>query len=318
MKIDYFKDIALRSSADFADKLSAMKAEHAKELIAGSVSGMANQSVCHPFDTIRTRLQMKPELRGPLDCTIQIVRYEGVAGFYKGFAAPFFAQAVYKSILFSVNSFAQKTLDRYEIERTRKTAFFCGSVGGIVNSLVTTPVELVRNQLMMQINDFNRTFNGPSHFVSRVYRHSKSKLLFIRQMYRGLQATIIRDGGGVGFLFLGFSLGLNFAKEYAGVTKKSELPLPYVMLSGSMGGIAFWSFALPFDGIKTRLQCVNVLQSDHRPRFLDIVRSMQPRDFYRGWQVALLRGIPGAATTLTVHHLVLTRLLNQEGNSSFR
>jgi len=76
-----------------------------------------------------------------------------------------------------------------------------------------------------------------------------------------------------------------------------------------LGGLLFWCFALPFDCIKTRMQCLNVPQHS-QPKFLQIVRSMKPRDFIKGWQVALGRGIPGAATTLTVHHLVFERLVH--------
>lgn len=48
-------------------------------LIAGSIAGMASTVVCHPFDTIRTRLQVDhgKGYEGVWDCTKQAIRKEG-------------------------------------------------------------------------------------------------------------------------------------------------------------------------------------------------------------------------------------------------
>jgi len=48
------------------------------------------QSVGHPFDTIKVRLQttQKSQFEGPLDCVLQTVRNEGVRGLYKGATPP--------------------------------------------------------------------------------------------------------------------------------------------------------------------------------------------------------------------------------------
>ena len=54
-------------------------------LALGASSGLIAQSVCHPLDTIRRRLQMKGQVySGMTDCVTKIAREEGLQGFYRG------------------------------------------------------------------------------------------------------------------------------------------------------------------------------------------------------------------------------------------
>merc|ERR1711964_171507 len=61
-----------------------------KGFVAGVFSGVAKLTVGHPFDTIKVRLQTSDSTRfsGPLQCLLQTVRKEGVAGLYKGATPP--------------------------------------------------------------------------------------------------------------------------------------------------------------------------------------------------------------------------------------
>ncbi|KAL6892512.1 mitochondrial carrier [Trichoderma longibrachiatum] len=61
-----------------------------KGFVAGVFSGIAKLTVGHPFDTVKVRLQTTQSSRfsGPLQCVLQTVRHEGVAGLYKGATPP--------------------------------------------------------------------------------------------------------------------------------------------------------------------------------------------------------------------------------------
>ena len=94
----------------------------ADQILSGSVAGMCNQIVCHPFDTLRTRLQMQGEKKvGPLSCFRGILRNEGALGLYKGLTPPLFAQAIYKSVCFTVNEKARELLARKKREWQQST-----------------------------------------------------------------------------------------------------------------------------------------------------------------------------------------------------
>lgn len=125
-----------------------------KTVAAGSVAGMASTMACHPFDTIRTRLQTTStaRFRGAIDCLSDLVKKEGPLALYRGLAAPLVAQGVYKSIIFTTNDIAGRRLRQRRQGRPLGSGgiFYCGAVSGFVNAFVVTPVELVRTQLMTQ------------------------------------------------------------------------------------------------------------------------------------------------------------------------
>lgn len=52
------------------------------------------------FDTVKVRLQTSKDghFRGPVDCVLQTVRKEGVAGFYKGATPPLVGWMVMDSV----------------------------------------------------------------------------------------------------------------------------------------------------------------------------------------------------------------------------
>ena len=59
-------------------------------LAAGASAGLCAQTLCYPGDTMRRQLQTngiggeKPLYSGAVDCFKQILKREGVAGFYRG------------------------------------------------------------------------------------------------------------------------------------------------------------------------------------------------------------------------------------------
>ena len=184
---------------------------------------------------------------------------------------------------------------------------------------MVTPVELMRNQLMMQIKV--KRFGGPREiFLWILRRDNYNPAKVIRGVYRGLPATLLRDGLAVPMWFLGFHLmGRYFLKQ-----QDKQLTFYQLALAGSTGGILFWAVALPFDQVKSIIQAANI----DKPAITlqeAFARVTYP---YRGWQVAFGRvsvlrgckaspdfdpqGIPGAATTLTVHHIVYGWLSGQE------
>jgi solute carrier family 25 carnitine/acylcarnitine transporter 20/29 len=122
----------------------------AKNLFAGAVGGMTSVLVCHPMDTVRTRLQTGTQFRGAMHCFSSTVKQEGVGALYKGIAGPFLAQGVYKGVIFSANTTIGSLIKTPGKELSLWQKALCGSIAGAINSFVVTPVELVRNRLQVQ------------------------------------------------------------------------------------------------------------------------------------------------------------------------
>lgn len=101
-----------------------------------------------------------------------------------------------------------------------------------------------------------------------------------------------------------------------------------LMLSGACGGIGFWTFAFPQDAIKSIIQTqtthliiggVGDQQQQHQynspTSFFRTARSLIRNEgwarLYRGFPIALFRGIPGAAITFTTYQTVMTHIETQ-------
>jgi solute carrier family 25 carnitine/acylcarnitine transporter 20/29 len=270
--------------------------------------------VCHPLDTIRTRLQASAlasattnfrPYTGAIDCLQRTVIEEGALALYRGMAAPFFAQAVYKAVMFGSFGIARDSvtpalLGQGAAERSPRTAaFVCGCFAGSVNTLVLTPVELVRNRLMVQrrllagqtSTNTNRTYGGILDVVKTAVREGG-----VSSLWRGLSSTILRDGPGVGVWFAAFETSKRGFPSLMGWAADSTANL---LLSGAAGGIGFWLVALPFDAIKSHIQTA-ALQGGRPENPLQVANRVGIRGLYTGLGIALFRGIPGAGIVFLV------------------
>lgn len=69
------------------------------------------------------------------------------------------------------------------------------------------------------------------------------------------------------------------------------------LVSGAFAGIGFWCVALPFDTVRT------LVQSSKSSEWVMRVKA-DPVLLLRGWEVAMCRGIPGAASTVVTFDYV--------------
>jgi solute carrier family 25 carnitine/acylcarnitine transporter 20/29 len=69
-------------------------------LYAAGIAGYMTDGHACRFDTIKVRLQTtkNAHFKGPLDCVLQTVRKEGVAGLYKGSTPPLVGWMVMDSV----------------------------------------------------------------------------------------------------------------------------------------------------------------------------------------------------------------------------
>jgi solute carrier family 25 carnitine/acylcarnitine transporter 20/29 len=277
--------------------------------------------IIHPLDVVRTRLQTDGRLnsssrsssgqyRSAIHCGRSILLEEGWRGFYRGIVPPLAAQAVYKGVIFGANGISTRTLLSWKDPSSQQRlsifdSFLCGMFAGTINSAVVAPVELVRNRLIVQSNAVKKggdhnSYSGAVDCVRKVVRNEG-----FFGLWRGLSATVLRDGPGVGAWFAAFETVKRAIGE-SGFRKESD-PIA-VIISGSCGGIAFWTVALPMDALKSVIQTTRTSLGDREPNVRDIIaRTLKDRGFlglirtlYRGYDVALARGIPASAIVFLV------------------
>ena len=279
-----------------------MKSEAARTLVAGTCGGCASILVCHPLDTIRTRLQTAApgEYAGAWDCAVASVRAEGVAALYKGLLVPLLAQGAYKAIMFGVYGACRRRVTestgRSELEPSE--IFACGAFAGGANALVLTPVELVRNRLQVA-RSAGLTVAGALADAAKAAGGSR-----LRGAYRGVCATLLRDVPGVGAYYAAFEIARRAAVARRG--PGAVLSLPELAAAGAAGGAAFWTVALPFDCVKSRLQVGQGTST--WATLAATVRAGGLPALYVGYGSALVRGVPGAAVVFAVYGSVEARL----------
>lgn len=262
-------------------------------ILAGTISGWASILVCYPFDNIRTRMQTEHFGLSVRDSIKQVYRTSGLRGFYKGFTAPFMAQGLYKAVIFGTNSFVSSKLS---LANASLSSFISGMAAGAVNAFIVSPVELIRNQQLL-----NKSKQQSQATILQCLRSIISQNGYLG-LYRGLAMTIARDGTGLGIYFLTYKL----LRERLGDS------IPSRLLAGSCAGIMFWAAVLPVDTLKSMIQSAEL---STQPRLSDIVKSLLllPGDgvfrrLYVSWPIALARGVPGAAITLTTYDLTSQKI----------
>lgn len=266
-------------------------------VLAGSVAGMASVVVCHPLDTLRTRLQTSPQRFGGsfVACAQQTLEREGARALYKGFLPPFFSQAVYKAVIFTTSAALRNDVLATHAPQLSASAaaLLSGAVAGGLNALLVTPVELVRNRLQVQYeaNRATRAYRGAAHCVAQVVRQEG-----VLALWRGLPTTVLRDSLGVACYFLGYDFARARLREVPALRGHDSAVL---LAAGAAGGVSFWAVALPFDTVKSLIQ-VDGTRGEYTGLVAGasrLVREHGVSHLFRGWQAAFSRGIPGAAIT---------------------
>lgn len=265
-----------------------------ESLVAGSISGMAGIVVCHPLDVIRTQMQIKSLSLGK---SITLINQEGgVRAFFKGIGVPFAAQAVYKSLIFSTNTLSQKYI--FHGVNSPMNIFLSGLIAGAVNSAIVAPVEAIRTTQILAAT----SGSGATTITKAV------KSIYMNRGVVGLwysyPPTVLRDGPGMGFYMLAFDVCKRQLMEWTN-TPSNAVPIWIKMSAGSMAGIAFWTWAMPIDTVKTVIESTLV----NKTSLSESIKGLDWMRLYRALPVAYMRGIPSAAVTLTVYESLVTWML---------
>ncbi|KAK0559694.1 mitochondrial ornithine carrier protein [Tilletia horrida] len=152
-------DVVRFSSTD-AEKQAPKLSRATKDVLFGSLAGMAAKYFEHPFDLVKVRLQSQPHDRphiynGALDCFKQTISREGVLGLYRGISMPVLGAILENASLFvtynSVRSLIASATGKASIEDLSMPELgVSAAAAGAVASLFLTPVELVKCRMQVQ------------------------------------------------------------------------------------------------------------------------------------------------------------------------
>ncbi|XP_076941837.1 mitochondrial carnitine/acylcarnitine carrier-like protein [Bidens hawaiensis] len=316
----------------------------AKDLTAGTVGGVAQLVVGHPFDTIKVKLQSQPtpppgqlpKYSGAIDAVKKTLAAEGAGGLYKGMGAPLATVAAFNALLFTVRG-QMETLLRSApgAPLTVNQQFIAGAGAGVAVSFLATPTELIKCRLQAQgagaavvveasaavVTEAGAAgatataakaataavpvrYGGPMDVAKQVLRSEGG----IRGLYKGLFPTLAREVPGNAAMF-----GVYEAlKQYmAGGTDTSGLGRGSLMLAGGLAGGAFWASVYPIDVVKSVIQIddyKNPKYSGSIDAFKKILKAEGVGGLYKGFGPAMGRSVPANAACFLAYEVTRSYL----------
>jgi solute carrier family 25 carnitine/acylcarnitine transporter 20/29 len=197
--------------------------------------------VQYPLDTIKTKTQSyaasnEGEGTNPFALAGQIVKAEGMGGFYSGVTSTMLGQALIKGVTFLVYEAAKPAFtDISWLAPLSLDLVLAACLSGAVGSFVVTPVERIK--CVMQARE-KGTYDNPMACAREVLRNDGLQGL----MVRGLGATLLREIPAYGFYFVSYDTVKGALLELGGV------PLALIpLIGGAAAGAMAWIPVYPVD-----------------------------------------------------------------------
>lgn len=284
-----------------------------KSFVAGTIGGFAGVITGHPFDTVKVRLQSQagpnPKYNGTVNCFLTIIREEKVTGLYKGMASPLVGVGLVNALLFGVYGlFLNSMMTKDQSSPTLTQIFLAGSGSGLVNSIISCPMELAKIKLQNQIESTSgsrqHSYSGPVDCLKKLYIAKG-----IRGCYTGMVATILRETPSYGAYFASYEVVCRLLTPDGASVQ--ELSGTRLMVAGGLSGIAGWLSTYPFDVAKTKIQAQDesISRSERYKGTYDCLRRSYRAEglqvLFRGLNATLIRAFPTNAATFLAYTIVM-------------
>ncbi|KAJ3576537.1 hypothetical protein NP233_g368 [Leucocoprinus birnbaumii] len=231
---------------------------------------MASLAVGFPLDTVKVRFQdpaIATRYSSTFNAITTIIREEKFIGLFKGISSPMASVALMNGLVFASYQFLMKLqLESPETTPTLAQIALAGAGSGIVSSIITTPIELIK---IRQQSSFART--TARSVAWQIYRTHG-----LRGLYRGVTATALRDCGYGAYFFayeatcrlLATSTPPLVPADHSSILLEVEndvnqLSWPVLLLAGAVAGVVGWFATFPLDVVKTRIQGSYVDRQHH-------------------------------------------------------
>lgn len=146
--------------------------------------------------------------------------------------------ALVNAIIFGVYGNIQRNSSHPE---SIKSHFLAGSAAGLAQSVVCSPMELIKTRLQLQSqNTKNKQFSGALHCLRHIFKTEG-----FRGVYRGMGITALRDLPGFSSYFVSYEMLIKATPNPGNF---------YLFMAGGLAGVISWILTVPIDVIKSRLQ----------------------------------------------------------------
>lgn len=297
------------------------------KIINGGIAGIIGVTCVFPIDLVKTRLQSQsikprevPQYTTMMDCFRKTYYKEGFFGMYRGSGVNILLITPEKAIKLTANDFFRHQLSDRNGNITLNREMIAGSLAGLCQIVVTTPMELLK----IQLQDAGRVqTNGPRPSATRIAFNLINEK-GITGLYRGTAATMFRD---VTFSAIYFPMFANLNKYGPKrIDRPDETVFWASFIAGCLAGGIAAAAVNPIDVIKTRLQTLKRAEGEQhytgiRDAFSKIFREEGIKAFFKGagcrvMVIAPLFGIAQTVYYLGVAEYLLKKFSNYSSYSS--
>eukprot|EP00960_Hanusia_phi_P044285 756559-Hanusia_phi.AAC.1 len=274
-------------------------------LLAGSLGGAVGVGAAFPFDTLKTKAQVyafgqgkenQKEGIGMLEIMVQILKNEGLGGFYGGVSTMMVGQAFIKAVAFSANSAAldaEKMTSSFASLSPLAQLTCAALFSGFVTSFLVNPIERIK--IMCQAAE-KGTYSSELECARTIIGSDGMKGF----LFRGLGPTILRETPSYGIYFVIYSQLMN-------QQVLQDLGIFAPLVAGAVSGCACWLPVYPMDVIKTTIQ--NTEGRSRAPTTFETACDLYTRGgigvFFDGIESKMLRAATNHAVTFFVYDAVM-------------
>ncbi|CAN4098354.1 unnamed protein product [Withania somnifera] len=285
-----------------------------KEFVAGGFGGIAGIVSGYPLDTIRVR-QQSCTSASAFNIFRHVASTEGPFALYKGMAAPLASVTFQNAMAFQIYAVLSRAFDR-NILVTDPPSYKGVALGGFgtgaLQSLMLTPVELVKIRLQLQNNNQITSYRGPTDVARSIFKQEGW-----RGIYRGLTITVLRDAPAHGLYFWTYEYVRE--KLHPGCRKNGQESFRTMLIAGGLAGVTSWICSYPLDVIKTRFQAQSLSTSSRYTGITDCFRRSVKQEGYnvlwRGLGTAVARAFIVNGAIFTAYETALRCLFVNNNNN---
>jgi solute carrier family 25 (mitochondrial thiamine pyrophosphate transporter), member 19 len=308
-----------------ADDTDKYKGTRIQVLAAGAIAGLVSRFCIAPLDVVKIRLQLQyHSLSDPLSAPKRaprtptgalrvardILRHEGITGFWKGNIPAEGMYLSYGAVQFLAYRSANQALDKIGEDGGLRIpgaarSFLSGAVAGVAATTATYPLDLLRTRFAAQGTE--KVYAGLVASIRDITRHEG-----LAGFFRGLNA-------GIGQIIPSMGLFFMFYEAFKPIAADIHLPFGSGdAVAGISASILSKTMVFPLDTVRKRLQ----IQGPNRNRYiggarmpayekgvirtlLTIVQREGWKGLYRGLGVSLIKAAPASAVTMWTYERAL-------------
>jgi len=229
------------------------------------------------------------------------VKYEGFTGLYKGVTSPLVGMMIENAVLFAGYGQMKQLLQKDpNIPLTIPQCAIAGGFAGLCASTILTPVELIKCRLQVQTTGPAK-YKGSFDCMVQILKEGG-----VKGIYRGFGPTVAREiVGNMAF----FSVYESCKRYFGAHSANAELNIPSLILSGGLGGMAYWTVLYPVDVAKSKIQ---IMEGGPAPSIITVLKDIYKREgikgCFRGYTPTIIRSFPANAAMFSVYELVIKLL----------